>query len=109
MSSVIERSESVSRSNRKAGSRLLLVGAVTFAACLAGWLVYACTHHPWDTIDPVDLQVYDSGGLIIRHVRPTYDAALQYPLYDWPKSQDALKFTYTPFAAIFFAAVSYVP
>ena len=99
----------MSRRNGNAGSRLLLVGALTFAACLAGWLVYACTHHPWDTIDPVDLQVYDSGGLIIRHVRPAYNPALRYPLYDWPKSQVALKFTYTPFAAIFFSLVSYLP
>jgi alpha-1,2-mannosyltransferase len=88
---------------------LLVVGVVVFAAVLAGWLVYACTHGPYATIDPVDLGVYRDGGLIVRHVKPTYDPAFRYPLYDWPASKVALKFTYTPFAAIFFAAVSYLP
>jgi alpha-1,2-mannosyltransferase len=88
---------------------LLVVGGVVFAAVLAGWLVYAFTHGPYATIDPVDLGVYRDGGLIVRQVKPTYDPAFRYPLYDWPASKVALKFTYTPFAAIFFAAVSYVP
>ena len=109
MSSVLERSEVVARRSGSAGSRLLLIGALTFAATLAGWLVYACTHGPYATVDPADLQVYKNGGLIIRHVAPTYDPSFRYPLYDWPKSVVALKFTYTPFAAIFFAAISYVP
>jgi alpha-1,2-mannosyltransferase len=82
---------------------------VVFAATLAGWLVYACTHGPYATVDPADLRVYVDGGLIIRHVRPTYDPSFRYPLYDWPKSKVALKFTYTPFAALVFAVISYVP
>ena len=86
-----------------------MAGVLTFTAVLAGWLVYACTHPAAATIDPVDLQVYRNGGLIVRHVSPPYDKAFQYPLYDWPKSKVALKFTYTPFAAIFFSAISYVP
>jgi alpha-1,2-mannosyltransferase len=109
VSSLLERGETVAHGNRTAGSRLLLVGAVTFAAVLTGWLVYARTHVAPATIDPADLQVYKNGGLIIRHVSPTYNPALKYPLYDWPKSKIALKFTYTPFAAVFFAAVSCVP
>jgi len=109
VSSVLERRESVSPGDRLAGSRLLLAAVLTFAAVLAGWLVYAWAHPAAATIDPVDLQVYRNGGLIIRHVSPPYDKAFQYPLYDWPKSKAALKFTYTPFAAIFFTAISYVP
>ena len=109
MSSVLERREAVADRNRAAGSRLLLIGAVAFGAVLTGWLVYACTRTAFATIDPADLQVYKNGGLIIRHVSPTYDPADKYPLYDWPKSKVALKFTYTPFAAIFFAGISYVP
>jgi Glycosyltransferase family 87 len=99
VSSLLERGETVAHGNRTAGSRLLLVGAVTFAAVLTGWLVYARTHVAPATIDPADLQVYKNGGLIIRHVSPTYNPALKYPLHDWPKSKIALKFTYTPFAA----------
>jgi alpha-1,2-mannosyltransferase len=109
VSSVLERRESIACSNQSNGTRLLIIGTVTFAAVLTGWLVYACTHGPYATVDPVDLQVYKDGGLIIRHVSPAYDAAFKYPLYDWPQSKVALKFTYTPFAAIFFAAISYVP
>ena len=70
---------------------------------------YAFTHAAPYTVDPADLQVYNNGGLIIRHVSPPYDARYLYPLYDWPKSKAALKFTYTPFAAVFFAAISYIP
>jgi alpha-1,2-mannosyltransferase len=108
VSSVLERRDSVSLSNRLAGSRLLVIGVLTFTAVLVGWLVYACTHPAPATIDPVDLQVYRNGGLIVRHVSPPYDKAFQYPLYDWPKSKVALKFTYTPFAAIFFSVISFV-
>jgi alpha-1,2-mannosyltransferase len=109
VSSVLERRESITPRSRPAGDRLLLFGAVAFAAVLAGWLVYACTHSSYATVDPADLQVYKNGGLILRHVRPTYNPSFQYPLYDWPLSKVALKFTYTPFAAIFFAGISYVP
>jgi len=76
---------------------------------LAGWLGYALTHATTYTLDPADLQVYNNGGLIIRHVSPPYDARFRYPLYDWPKSKVALKFTYTPFAALTFAVISYIP
>jgi alpha-1,2-mannosyltransferase len=109
VSSLLERRESVARGKRLRGSRLLVVGVLTFAAVLVGWLVYACTHPAAATIDPVDLGVYRNGGLIIRHVSPPYDSSFKYPLYDWPKSKVALKFTYTPFAAIFFAAIAWVP
>lgn len=109
MSSVIERRQPVAPRSRLAGARLLLIGAAAFAVVLAGWCLYAFTHSVPSTLDPADLQVYKNGGLIIRHVSPPYDPTFQYPLYDWPRSQVALKFTYTPFAAMFFAAVSYVP
>lgn len=87
----------------------MLIGAASFAAVLLGWLAYALAHPAPYTVDPADLKVYDSGGLIIRHVSPPYDPRFQDPLYDWPLSKVALKFTYTPFAAVFFVAISYVP
>jgi alpha-1,2-mannosyltransferase len=109
VSSVLERRDSTTPRNQGTKSRLLLIGGVSFAVVLAGWLAYAFTHPAPYTVDPADLQVYNNGGFIIRHVRPPYDARYPYPLYDWPKSKAALRFTYTPFAAIFFAAISYIP
>ena len=42
--------------------------------------------------------------------RPYYDPGAYAPLYDWGGfSALALKFTYTPFAAIAFAVVSVLP
>ena len=62
------------------------------------------------TMDPVDLAVYRSGGLIVRHVRPLYNPHLAAPLYDWVGyGKLHLPFTYTPFAAIAFALISFVP
>jgi alpha-1,2-mannosyltransferase len=87
----------------------MLLGVAAFVIILGGWLVYAFTHPESTTLYPVDLGVYRNGGLIVRHVSPPYDAHLAYPLYDWPTNNQALKFTYTPFAALFFAVVSYVP
>jgi len=92
-----------------AGSRLLLIGGAAFAVVLAGWLGYALTHPAWYTVDPADLHVYNSGGLIVRHVSPPYNPSFQHPLYDWPLSKTGLKFTYTPFAALFFVPTSYLP
>jgi alpha-1,2-mannosyltransferase len=109
VSSVLERRDSTTPRNQRTKSRLLLIGGVSFAVVLGGWLAYAFTHAAPYTVDPADLQVYNSGGLIIRHVRPPYEPRYLYPLYEWPKSKAALKFTYTPFAAIFFAAISYIP
>jgi alpha-1,2-mannosyltransferase len=109
VSSVLERRDSTTPRNQRTKSRLLLIGGVCFVVALAGWLIYAFTHTAPYTVDPADLQVYDNGGLIIRHVSPPYDARFLYPLYEWPKSKVALKFTYTPFAAVFFAAISYIP
>jgi alpha-1,2-mannosyltransferase len=109
VTSVLERRESATPRERAAGSRLLLIGGASFAVVLLGWLVYAFTHAAAYTIDPADLKVYNDGGLIVRQVSPPYDAHFKYPLYDWPLSKTALRFTYTPFAALFFVAISYVP
>src|SRR5215469_9864803 len=73
------------------------------------WAVYQAIHPLGYTLYPADLRVYRAGGLIVRHISPPYDGKLANPLYDWPVKNEALKFTYTPFAALFFAAVSYVP
>jgi alpha-1,2-mannosyltransferase len=68
------------------------------------------THPSTWTLDPVDLGVYQSGGLIVRHIRPLYHPHLAAPLYDWAGYQNLhLKFTYAPFAAVVFAVISVIP
>ena len=90
-------------------TRILIAGAVAFVLVLAGWVIYAEIHPLGYTLYPVDLRVYRDGGLIVRQISPPYDGRLANPLYDWPLNNQALKFTYTPFAGLFFAAVSFVP
>jgi alpha-1,2-mannosyltransferase len=89
------------------GARLLRAGAIAFAAVIVSWLVYAAVSGPFGALNEVDLTVYKDGGLIVRHVAPYYDPHAYAPLYDWGGYSDlALKFTYTPFAAIAFAVAS---
>jgi alpha-1,2-mannosyltransferase len=97
-------------SEKAARTRLLIIGAATFAIVLAGWLAYSYTRPGWYTLYPTDLGIYRDGGLIVRHISPPYDGKLRYPLYQWHAADhDSLQFTYTPFAAICFAVVSVVP
>lgn len=92
---------------RPPGTRLLRAGAVAFAVVIASWLAFAAVN---GALNEVDLAVYRDGGLIIRHVRPYYDPRAYAPLYDWGGfSPLKLKFTYPPFAAVVFAAVSVLP
>jgi alpha-1,2-mannosyltransferase len=60
---------------------------------------------------PVDLNVYRDAGLIVRQVRPFYDPHRLSPLYNWPgpPGHRGLLFAYTPFAALPFALMSYLP
>jgi alpha-1,2-mannosyltransferase len=92
---------------RPPGTRLLRAGVIAFAAVIVGWLVFGVVN---GALNEVDLTVYRDGGLIVRHVRPYYDPGAYAPLYDWGGySNLALKFTYTPFAAIAFAVASFLP
>ena len=92
------------------GTRLLRAGAVAFLLVIVGWLVYAAIGGKGGALQETDLTVYRDGGLIVRHVRPFYNPHAYDPLYDWGGySSLALKFTYTPFAAIAFALVSFIP
>jgi alpha-1,2-mannosyltransferase len=89
------------------GGPLLAVGGAAFAVALAGYIFYIRVNPSGQWMDPVDLKVYRDGGLIVRHVAPFYRAYRAAPLYDWPGYLH-LPFTYTPFAAIVFAALSLV-
>ena len=88
-------------------SRLLWAGAAAFTLVVVGWVAYWLLV-PYTAVFPVDLTVYLDGGLIVREVAPYYDPHAASPLYDWGGYSDlALKFTYTPFAAVAFALVSF--
>ena len=92
---------------RAPGTRLVRAGAIAFAAVVVSWLIFNAVN---GALSLVDLTVYRDGGLIVRHVSPYYNPHAYAPLYDWGGfSPLALKFTYTPFAAITFAAASLVP
>jgi alpha-1,2-mannosyltransferase len=92
---------------RAPGTRLVKAGVIAFAAVIASWLVFEAVN---GALSLVDLTVYRDGGLIVRHVRPYYDPHAYAPLYNWGGfSPLALKFTYTPFAAIAFAVISFLP
>ena len=108
MSSVVERGEAVTSRGRARDTRILVVGVTAFLLVLAGWVAYDALHASGWTLYPVDFDVYRDGGLIVRHIRPPYNPELADPLYDWSRTA-LLSFTYTPFAAILFAVVSFVP
>jgi alpha-1,2-mannosyltransferase len=112
MRSVLARPQALAGQGKgkSSGTWLLLVGAAAFAAALGAYARYTVIHSTSFTMDPVDLAVYRSGGLIVRHLRPLYNPHLAAPLYDWTGYGDLhLPFTYTPFAAVAFALVSFVP
>jgi alpha-1,2-mannosyltransferase len=109
--SVLTRQPTAAGAARPSGGWLfLLIGAAAFAVALGGYVIYTVIHPMSYTLDPVDLAVYRSGGLIVRHIRPDYNPHLAAPLYDWVGyGKLHLPFTYTPFAAVAFALVSFVP
>ena len=110
MRSVLTRPRASAGKAKTPGRWLLIAGAAAFAVALGGYLIYAATHTKSFIMNPVDLAVYRSGGLIVRHIRPLYNPHLAAPLYDWVGYGNLhLAFTYTPFAAIAFALISFAP
>jgi alpha-1,2-mannosyltransferase len=108
--SVLTRPRTPARDNDAPRRWLLPAGLGAFALALGLYVIYMVIHPKSFTMDPVDLAVYRSGGLIVRHVRPLFDPRLSAPLYDWVGyGKLHLPFTYTPFAAVTFALISFVP
>src|SRR5271166_1698651 len=81
--SVLTRPRTPAGGKMTPGRWLLLAGAAVFAVALGGYVIYMVIHPKNYTLDPVDLAVYRSGGLIVRHLRPLYNPHLAAPLYDW--------------------------
>ena len=115
VNSVDSTSQGKSKGNTKAaaylpGTRLLWAGAVAAFLIIVSWVVYAALSGKNGALQEVDLKVYWDGGLIVRHVTPYYNSHYYDPLYMWGGTGKlALKFTYTPFAAIAFALISFIP
>ena len=110
MRSVLTRPQAPAGEHNTPRRWLLLAGLGAFAVALGLYVIYTVIHPKSFTMDPVDLAVYRSGGLIVRHVRPLYDPRLAAPLYDWVGyGKLHLPFTYTTLAAIAFAVISIVP
>ena len=121
MRSVLSSPPSAREKKFLPGNRLLIIGIAVFVLGFGGWLVFLATHMEDWTLNMIDLSVYRSGGLIVRQVTEQvsrngtvsryYNAhAKPSPLYGWTRSggKDSLQFTYTPFAAVAFALISFM-
>jgi alpha-1,2-mannosyltransferase len=78
----------------------LPVAALVCALALAGYLAGVAVQHPGQMLSWYDLTVYKDAGLIARRAPNR--------LYTWELYR-GIKFTYTPFAALVFAACSLLP
>jgi hypothetical protein len=81
--SALTRPQASASKGRSSGTWLLLAGVAAFAVAVGAYARYTVTHSKSFTMDPVDLAVYRSGGLIVRHLQPLYNPHLASPLYDW--------------------------
>ncbi len=109
MRSVLASPLSSTRGTRRSGIRVLVAGTTAFVIAFGGWLAYLAMHREGWTLNMIDLSVYMDGGKIVRHVHGFYHPGLATPLYDWTRhGKDSLQFTYTPFAAVAFALISFM-
>ena len=79
---------------------LLAVGIAVAAAAAGLYAVALATHPAISTLKGFDLRVYLMGGELARHSPGQ--------LYTW-QQQPGIQFTYTPFAALLFALLTWVP
>ncbi|HEY1623076.1 MAG TPA: glycosyltransferase 87 family protein [Streptosporangiaceae bacterium] len=121
MRSVLASPPETGQGTKGSGTRLLIIGLVAFAVAFGGWLAFLALHMEDWTLNMIDLSVYRAGGLIVRQVthQVAKDGRISYyynahlkpsSLYGWTRSggKDSLQFTYTPFAAVAFALVSFM-
>jgi selenide, water dikinase len=80
--------------------RALVLAAALFGLAIAGYAADVATHPLRLTLTWFDLNIYNNAGLITRHAQDT--------LYSW-QFLPGVKYLYTPFAALCFAAGSLLP
>ncbi len=89
----------------RAGTPLLVIGAVAFALALARFIVHAA--EPSFLARMFDLGIYRDSGLIVRHAYH-FRSGHPAPLYEWVSPGGGNPFSYPPFAAAIFAAISFL-
>jgi len=96
---------SMARQSASADSRrgwVLPAGAAVFAVAMVAYLIVVATHPADAMLNGFDLQVYLEGGKLARWQPDT--------LYTWHAYKEpGIMFTYTPFAAMVFAVLSFLP
>jgi alpha-1,2-mannosyltransferase len=85
---------------RSLDRRALFLAAALFALAAAGYVADVAFHPLRMTLTWFDLNIYNDAGLVTRHATNT--------LYTW-QFLPGVKYLYTPFAALGFAAGSFVP
>jgi alpha-1,2-mannosyltransferase len=95
----LRRSSGAGASSRRR-ARSLAVAVAVCALALAAYLADMVLHRHGQMLDWYDLNVYNDAGLIARNSPGK--------LYSW-QLHPGIKFTYTPFAALVFAAGSLLP
>jgi alpha-1,2-mannosyltransferase len=79
---------------------LLLIGVAALAVAVSAYALTVAAHPAGALLGGYDLRVYHDAGLITRHHSAT--------LYSWQLAP-GIRFTYTPFAALLFAAATVLP
>ena len=79
---------------------MLLIGAVALATAMSVYALSVAAHPAGTLLGGYDLRVYRDAGLIARRNSAT--------LYGWQLAP-GIRFTYTPFAALLFAAATVLP
>jgi len=85
---------------RRRRKLVLLIGAVALAGAMCVYALSVAAHPAGTLLGGYDLRVYRDAGLITRH-----NSAI---LYRW-QLVPGIRFTYTPFAALLFAAATVLP
>src|SRR5487761_958189 len=87
---------------RTSRGNLVVAGAVVCLLAAAAYLAALLSHPASALLDGFDLRVYLAGGSLVRNSPGA--------LYTWHfRHSPGTQFLYAPFAALVFAALSYVP
>jgi alpha-1,2-mannosyltransferase len=88
------------RAGKRTDRRLVMLAGAVLAVSLAGYLAVCAASRPGSMLSWYDLRVYQAAGQVAWH-DPGH-------LYHWHYAP-GIMFTYTPFAALVFAAAGWLP
>jgi alpha-1,2-mannosyltransferase len=99
----VTNAEASGRPGSDGGRFWLAVGGVVFALAIGAYLAAIALHPGMKVmLKGFDLRVYLGGGLLVRHAPAELYSAHFFGM-------KGIQFTYTPFAALVFAVLSYIP